>query len=127
MGKVSSLADRIDAEFAAADQRVTQLKTEHVQAFEGRKQRLEQLRNFWSSCARSGNRGWRLSAKKFGERVNVQPHVEPGRRSATFAFKSDLARIDLRFAVTPRPGRAEACVQLRFGNHPHSYEIRFAR
>lgn len=31
----------------------------------------------------------------------VTPHVEPGRRSATFEFQSDLARIKLRFAVAP--------------------------
>ena len=40
-------------------------------------------------------------AKKFGERVKVQPQVEPGRRSAKFKFKSELASIDLRFAVAP--------------------------
>jgi YHS domain-containing protein len=42
-------------------------------------------------------------AQKFGERVDVMPVVEPGRRSASFAFKSELARIDLRFAVAPDP------------------------
>ena len=40
-------------------------------------------------------------AKKFGERVKVQPKVEPGRRSATFDFQSELARINLRFSVAP--------------------------
>jgi hypothetical protein len=39
--------------------------------------------------------------KKFGERVDVRPLIEPGRRSAKFAFQSDLASIDLRFAVAP--------------------------
>jgi hypothetical protein len=31
----------------------------------------------------------------------VQPQVEPGRRSAKFKFKSELASVDLRFAVAP--------------------------
>jgi YHS domain-containing protein len=42
-------------------------------------------------------------AQKFGEKVDVKPVIEPGRRSASFAFKSELARIDLRFAVAPDP------------------------
>jgi YHS domain-containing protein len=55
---------------------------------------LEKLRDVWRPRLEA-------LAQKFGERVNVKPHVEPGRRSATFAFQSDLARIDLRFAVAP--------------------------
>jgi hypothetical protein len=97
----SSLAERIEAEIAAAFQRVEQLKTQKVEEFQGRQQRLEkfdhrleELRDIWRP---------RLDAlaKKFGERVNVQPVVEPGRRSAKFSFKSELASIDLRFAVAP--------------------------
>ena len=101
MASSGKLMDRIDAEFAAADQRAAKVKSQHIDEFEGRKQRLEkfgqlleQLREVWRPRLEA-------LAKKFGERVNVQPHVEPGRRSATFAFQSDLARIDLRFAVAP--------------------------
>jgi YHS domain-containing protein len=101
MEAVNSLMDRIDAEFSAAEQRVKQFKTERVQEFQGREQRLEkfaklmdELRDVW---------GPRLEAlaKKFGERVAVKPQVEPGRRSATFEFQSELARIKLRFGVSP--------------------------
>ena len=54
MAAASSLVDRIDAEFAAANQRATDLKSQKVSEFEGRKQRLEkfeqlleQLRGIW--------------------------------------------------------------------------------
>jgi hypothetical protein len=95
----ASLLDRIDAEFAAADERASQFKTQQVQEFQERKQRLErsgqvleQLRDVWRPRLEA-------LAKKFGERVDVQPQIEPGRRSVRFAFKSELARIDLRFSV----------------------------
>jgi hypothetical protein len=103
MAAGSNLADRIEAEIAAAFQRVEQLKTQKVHEFQGRQQRLEKfdqllegLRDVWRP---------RLDAlaKEFGQRVHVQPEVERGRRGAKFKFKSDLASIDLRFAVAPDP------------------------
>jgi YHS domain-containing protein len=101
MATVSDLSDRIDSEFAAVEGREKRLQTERVQAYQDRQQRLEkfsreleQLREVWRP---------RLDvlAKKFGERVDVKPTVEPGKRSATFAFQSKLARIKLTFSVSP--------------------------
>jgi hypothetical protein len=101
MAAGASLLDRIDAEFAAAENRANELKSQKVEEFQGRQQRLEkftqlleQLREIWRP---------RLEAlsKKFGDRVDVRPQVESGQRSATFEFKSDLARIKLRFGVAP--------------------------
>ncbi|HVT27181.1 MAG TPA: hypothetical protein VHE81_04115 [Lacipirellulaceae bacterium] len=103
MATTGSLLDRIDAEFAAADDRAQQLKGQQMEEFQGRKQRLEQfgqlverLRDVWRPRLEA-------LAQKFGERVHVHPTIEPGRRSASLEFKSDLARIDLRFAVAPDP------------------------
>jgi hypothetical protein len=95
--------DRIDAEFAAANQRVEQIKTQRVQEFEGRQQRLEKFGQVLEGLREVWRPRLEALAQKFGERVDVHPHVEPGRRSASFAFQSDLARIDLRFAVAPDP------------------------
>jgi YHS domain-containing protein len=101
MSGVSNLLDRIDAEFSSAEQRVKQLRSEKVQEFQGRQTRLEQfevtldqLREIWQPRLEA-------LAKKFGERVDVEPRVEPGRRTASFQFQSQLARIDLRFSVAP--------------------------
>ena len=95
--------DRIDAEFTAADRRVQQLKTQKVEEFQGRQQRLEQFEQILEGLREVWRPRLEALAKKFGERVAVQPHVEPGQRSASFAFQSDLARIDLRFGVAPDP------------------------
>ena len=97
------LMDRIDAEFTAADQRVQQLKTQKVEEFQGRQQRLEKFGQILEELREVWRPRLETLAKKFGERVNVMPHIGPGRRSASFAFQSDLARIDLRFAVAPDP------------------------
>jgi YHS domain-containing protein len=101
MANASNLVDRIDAQFAAAKERVKQIQAERTDAFQGRQQRLEefekslgQLRSIWQPRLEA-------LAKKFGERVDVQPRIEPGRRSATFEFKTELAHIKLTFAVSP--------------------------
>lgn len=101
MASTSSLADRIDAEIDAAFQRVEQLKTQKVEEFQGRQQRLEKLDQILEELREIWRPRLDALAKKFGERVNVQPVLEPGRRSAKFKFKSELASIDLRFAVAP--------------------------
>jgi hypothetical protein len=97
----ADLLDRIDAEFAAADKRIKDFKNQQVQEFQGREKRLdkfeqtlEQLRDVWQPRLEA-------LAKKFGEKVDIKPIVEPSRRSATFEFQSELAQIKLRFGVTP--------------------------
>jgi YHS domain-containing protein len=97
----SDLLDRIDSEFAAADQRLKQLRTEKVQDYQGRQQRLEQFEQTLNQLREVWQPRLETLAKKFGERVDVQPQIGPGRRSATFKFQSQLARIDLRFAAVP--------------------------
>lgn len=101
MAATGSLMDRIDAEIDAAFQRVEQLKTQKVEEFQGRQQRLEKLDGILEELREVWRPRLEALAKKFGERANVQPQIEPGRRSAKFKFKSELASIDLRFAVAP--------------------------
>jgi YHS domain-containing protein len=103
MASGSSLAERIDAEIAAAFQRVEQLKTQKVEEFQGRQERLEQFNHLLEELSEVWRPRLDALAKKFGERVKVQPRVERGRRSANFQFKSELANVELRFAVAPDP------------------------
>ncbi len=98
-----SLAERIEAEFAAADHREKQFLAQQAQEYQERHRRLElfdqtlkQLPDIWRPPLQE-------LAKKFGERVKVEPKIEPGRRSATFNFQSELARINLCFSVAPDP------------------------
>lgn len=101
MAAGNSLAERIDAEIAAAFERVEHLKTQKVEEFQGRQDRLENLDKSLDDLREIWRPRLDALAKKFGERVQVQPQVQPGRRSATFKFKSELASVDLRFAVAP--------------------------
>ena len=57
-------------------------------------QTSDELRKVWESRLE-------VLAKKFGERMDVHPTVEPGRRSVTLEFQSSLARIQLRFSAAP--------------------------
>jgi hypothetical protein len=97
----NDLLDRIDSEFAAADQRLKLLRTEKLQEYQGRQQRLEQFEQTLNELREVWQPRLETLAKKFGERVDVHPQIGPGRRSATFQFQSQLARIDLRFAAVP--------------------------
>ena len=102
MVTASSLTERIDAEFSAADKHLEQFRKQQVQEYQDRQKRLErfeqttldELRTIWES---------RLDvlARKFGQRMDVHPTVEPGRRSVTLEFQSSLARIQLRFSAAP--------------------------
>jgi YHS domain-containing protein len=96
-----SLVERIEAEFSAAEERWKQIRSNHLEAYQERRQRLERfeltvdgLRELWEP---------RLEAlvRKFGTNMDAQPAIEPGRRSVTMEFESQLARITLRFGVSP--------------------------
>jgi YHS domain-containing protein len=101
MAAVGNLIDRIDAEFASAEQRLKQFQDQQVQEFENRQQRLERFSGLLDQLQEVWRPRLEALAKKFGERVAVRPQVEPGRRCATFEFKSELALIKLRFTAAP--------------------------
>ena len=100
MADVSSLLNRIDAEFSACDKQIKEFQTQQVQEYHGRQERLElfvkacdQLRDTWRPRLEA-------LAKKFGEKVKVTPSVTPSGREATFKFTSNLAAIVLRFSAS---------------------------
>jgi len=101
MPSTGSLIDRIDAEFAALDERLKRNREERIREYRERQERfaaleprIEQLREIWKP---------RLDAlaERFGDRMRVTPKVEGSRREAAMSVKSDLAVIQLRFAVAP--------------------------
>jgi hypothetical protein len=97
---VQGLLARIDDEFKRSKEKLDQLRQQKVEEHQGRQSRLAL---FDQACERL-NGVWtpRLEAlkKAFGEKVQVEPHADTGRRQATFAFVSNLARIDLTFTAT---------------------------
>lgn len=103
MAASDSLMDRIEAEFSAADRRVKDFKSEQAHAFQDRQKRLEKLESVFAQLAEIWQPRLETLAKKFGQKVDVRPDLKPGRRSATFEFQSELARIKLRLGVAPDP------------------------
>lgn len=100
MSEVDALLSRIDAEFQAVESRVKTLQAEQVKEYEGRKQRLEQLDKVFQQLRDVWKPRLEALAKKFGDKVQVTPHVTPSTRDVTFKFASNLARIELRFSAT---------------------------
>jgi YHS domain-containing protein/FtsZ-binding cell division protein ZapB len=95
------LIQRIDAEFSAADKRLKELRAQHVQEYQNRQERLEQFERTLDELRKVWEPRLDALAKKFGDRVDVHPTIEPGRRSATFEFRSNLAGVKLRLSVAP--------------------------
>jgi YHS domain-containing protein len=129
MTDVSDLAGRIDAEFAAAREKVKQLQAQKVEEFHGREERLKQfqdlcheLRHIWTP---------RLEAlgERFGKEVSVKPDVAPSHRNVVFSFQSKLARIVLKFAVSTDRDVRKLCLDydlevipilMKFDGHQHA-------
>jgi len=99
MSDVNLLLQRINAEFTALDDRMKTQQTHLVHEYQGRQERMaklqqvfEQLRGVWTPRLQA-------LAEKFGDKVQVTPHVAPSLREATFKFQSKLAHIELRFSA----------------------------
>jgi hypothetical protein len=101
MSAGTPLIDRIDGAFAAAEKRMKELQSQHVEEFDAHRQRLERLPQILEHLQGIWRPRLEVLAAKFGDRVGVKPNLEPGQRSALFEFTSELARIELRFTVSP--------------------------
>lgn len=100
MSTTDALAHRIDAEFAALEEKQKKEQLQNLEEYRARQQRLKQfgatlenMRDLWKPRLE-------LLVNKFGERVKVTPNFQPANREATFEFQSSLARVRLRFAAS---------------------------
>jgi YHS domain-containing protein len=100
----NDLPTRIDAEFAAAEAREQHFMAQREQEFQARQKRLAKFEQLLAELPAIWRPRLEALATKFGDRVKVQPKIEPGRRSGTFDFQSELAQISLRFSAAPDPG-----------------------
>lgn len=100
MVEVNTLQARLDAEFAANEQRLKSLQTEAVQAYEGRQERL----TLFEATCQSLRRIWlprlELLARKFGDQVEVNPHITRELRHVIFDFESNVARVQLHLSAS---------------------------
>ena len=99
MAASSTLADRIDAEFAAAEQRIKQSQQQQVEQYRDRQQRIEMFERLLEEHRDIWRTRLETLAGRFADRVKVTPHVVPGRRQAIFEVQSELARVVLKFSV----------------------------
>jgi YHS domain-containing protein len=99
MPTIDSLADRIDAEFAAVEQKVKKLQTEHLEQHKQREKRLERLTKVFDELRDIWRPRLEFLVKKFGDRVQATPRIVPSTREATFNFQSRVARVNLKFSA----------------------------
>ena len=99
MADVSTLLNRIDAEFSALDAKIKVAQGEKQHEHKDRQQRLtafekemETLPDVWKP---------RLEAliQRFGDKAKVTPHLESTSRAVAMNFQSELAKINLRFSA----------------------------
>jgi YHS domain-containing protein len=99
MSDVSTLLERIDAEFSALDDKIKGAQGEKSQEHKDRQQRLaafekemETLPDVWKP---------RLEAliQRFGDKAKVSPRLESTSRAVTVDFQSELAKIRLRLSA----------------------------
>jgi YHS domain-containing protein len=99
MPDISSLASRIDAEFAAVEEKVKKSQTEQVEEQKLRRRRLEQLGKVFDQLADIWGPRLELLVKKFEGRVQTTPRIVPSTREVTFDFQSHLARVRLKLSA----------------------------
>jgi hypothetical protein len=100
MPDINSLASRIDAEFTAVAEKIKKFQVEQVEEHKERQQRLELLGKVFEEMSAIWKPRLELLVQKFGDRVHVEPRILPSTREATFAFKSQMARVGLKFSAT---------------------------
>jgi hypothetical protein len=103
MAEVNDLLKRIDAEFNAGKDKIKTLQAEKLQEHADREKRLEKFGTLAEKLVDVWRPRLEALKEKFGDRAQVTPTIEPSRRSAQFKFKTDLARVDLRFSVFTDP------------------------
>jgi YHS domain-containing protein len=99
MPDIHSLAGRIDAEFAAVEEKAKKFQAEQMEEHKQRGKRLQQLGKVFEELREGLRPRLELLVKKFGDRVETTPRIVPSTREVTFAFQSRLARVELKFSA----------------------------
>ena len=99
MAQLTNLAERIDAEFAEAEQKIKGVQKQHLERYQQRQQRQEKLEQLLEAHRDVWRPRLETLANRFANRIKVTPRVVPGLRQATFEVDSELARVVLKFSV----------------------------
>lgn len=99
MSEVNQLLDRIEAEFAASEKKLSEFRSHELHDFQNRQSRLELFTKACELLRETWRPRLEALAAKFGDKVKVTPTVTPTSREATLKFESPLAAIVLRFTA----------------------------
>ena len=101
MSEAKSLASRIDAQFADAQQKIAAFQQQAERVYREREQRYRE--QFLPAVARITELlkpRLDVLVEKFKDKVHVEPVLTEHMRQATFKFDSRVARIELTFRVS---------------------------
>jgi YHS domain-containing protein len=99
MSDISNLASQIDAEFATVAEKTKKFQVEQMHEHKERQKRLEHLAKAFEELRDVWRPRLEFLVKKFGDRVQTTPRLVPSAREATFEFKSNLAKVTLKFSA----------------------------
>src|SRR5258708_1834689 len=100
MANVDTLLKRIDAEFAALDNKIKHAQAEHVHEHQERMMRLAAFEELLGELPAVWQPRLEALTRKFGDKVKVTPTVTSSSREGKFDFQSNLAQIRLRLSAS---------------------------
>jgi YHS domain-containing protein len=99
MPDVSTLIERIDAEFSALDDKIKRAQSEQLQEHRDRQNRLAAFEKQMETLPALWKPRLEALIQRFGDRVKVSPRLTSSSRDVTLDFQSELARIRLQFSA----------------------------
>ena len=99
MPDVSTLLNRIDAEFSALDAKVKRAQEEKQHEHQDRQQRLATFEKELATLPEVWKPRLEALVQRFGDRAKGTPIVESSSRSVMLDFQSELAKIKLRMSA----------------------------
>jgi YHS domain-containing protein/ATP-dependent Lon protease len=100
MAEINKLLSRIDAEFAALDERVKTAQSEHLRDYQEREKRLADFEKLLAELPEVWKPRLAALLKRFSGSVKVEPRLSSTSREAKMEFQSNLARIRLRLSAS---------------------------
>jgi YHS domain-containing protein len=99
MPDVANLISRIDAEFAALDNKIKRARAERLQEYRERQDRLAAFERHMEDLPAVWRPRLEVLIQRFGDRVKVTPRLSATSHEVSLQFQSELARIRLRMSA----------------------------
>jgi YHS domain-containing protein len=99
MSDLTTLFDRIDAEFTALDGKIKRAQAEKLEEHKARQQRLAAFEKRLETLPAIWKPRLEALVERFTGRVKVSPHLSASSRDVDLDFTSDLAKIHLHLSA----------------------------